>query len=368
MKTILHVIDTTGPGGAETVFIDLLSGLDKSRYRSLVLIRGPGWVCDELKRRGFEPIILDAKGSFNWRYLLAIVKLIRSEKVDLIQSHLLGSNVYCALAGLIARCPVVATFHGAVDIASKERFMGAKFAAINLGASAIIAVSENLKRDIVERTPLRASKTRVIYNGVDIEAFQLPRSSELRQQHGLPDDCVIIGSLGNIRPAKGYDVLIRAAARIKDTRPEVRFVIAGQGRKGLSEQLEALRRELGVEEQVIFHGFAGDPAAFLANLDLFLLPSTSEGFSIATIQAMAAGLPVIVTRSGGPQEIVTHNDDGWMVEPGRPDEIADAVARLVSDPPLRQRLADQGRTRVESTFSLAAMLQAYYSLYETLLA
>ena len=95
MKTILHTIDTAGPGGAETVFIDLVTRLPERKYRSVVVIRGKGWVYDELCRRGVKPILLEAKGSFNLRYLFGLRKIVQSEGVDLIQSHLLGTNVYC---------------------------------------------------------------------------------------------------------------------------------------------------------------------------------------------------------------------------------------------------------------------------------
>ena len=96
---------------------------------------------------------MDASGSFNWRYLQGLAALIRRENVDLIQSHLLGSNVYCSLAGLLTRKPVVATFHGAVDIGENERLKGLKFGAINLGARCIIAVSDSLRENIVPGIP-----------------------------------------------------------------------------------------------------------------------------------------------------------------------------------------------------------------------
>ena len=152
MKTILHTIDTTGPGGAETIFIDLASRLPKEKYRSVVVIRGKGWVYEELCRRGIEPLFMDAKGSFNWRYLADLVSLIRQEGVDVIQSHLLGSNVYCSLAGLITRKPVVATFHGAVDFGGKERLKGVKYSTINAGANSIVAVSGSLRQEILDHT------------------------------------------------------------------------------------------------------------------------------------------------------------------------------------------------------------------------
>ena len=144
----------------------------------------------------------------------------------------------------------------------------------------------------------------------------------------------------------------------------IRFVIAGQGKTGLQERLLRLRSQLGLEEVVEFLGFEEDPAAFLANLDIFLLTSTSEGFSIATIQAMASGLPVVVTQSGGPQEIVTHDENGWMVEAGSPDAIADALDLLAGDPELIARLAAQGQQHAIATFSLGAMLGAYQALYQ----
>lgn len=363
MKTILHIIDTTGPGGAETVFIDLISHLPAQKYRSIVVIRGKGWVYEELGRRGIEPILLDAKGSFNWRYLKSLVSLIHREKVDLIQSHLLGSNIYASLAGLLSRTPVVATFHGMVDVAEKERLLSLKFAAINYGAVAIVAVSKDLRDNIVNRTSLRADKTTVIYNGINTEDFNHPRSNRLRQQFGWGEDEIIVGSLGNIRPAKAYDVLLQVAALLKENKRSYRFVIAGHGKGSLYKKILNLRSELKLDEQVQFLGFNDDPADFLSNLDMFVLSSSSEGFSIATIQAMAAGLPVIATRSGGPQEIITDGENGCLIAPASSQEIADALITLASDASLCRRLSDAGRRHVASTFDILAMVEAYEDIY-----
>lgn len=372
MKTILHIIDTTGPGGAETVFIDLATRLPKDKYRSVVVIRGKGWVYDELCRRGVKPILLDAKGSFNWRYLLGLRKIIQREAVDLIQSHLLGSNVYCSLAGLLTGKPVVTTFHGAVDVDHKERFMSLKFALINLGASSIIAVSESLRDELINRTPLKRHKTAVIYNGIDTVLFERQKSDEFRQRFGWDKDDVIIGSLGNIRPAKAYDVLMRAAAILESQKHACRFVIAGQGESKdkpsrLYKELLELRESLNLQNHVEFIGFVDDPADFLSKVDLFLLSSSSEGFSISTIQAMASSLVVIATRSGGPEEIVTHQEDGWLVEKNDPAAIAQAISILSRDSECRVRLSSNAKLKVDSTFGLPAMLDAYQKLYSALL-
>ncbi len=370
MKTILHTIDTTGPGGAETVFIDLATRLPKDKYRSVIVIRGKGWVYDELRRRGVSPILLDAKGSFNLRYLLGLRKIIRDQGVDLIQSHLLGTNVYCSLAGLLTGKPVVATFHGVVDVGDNERLKGLKFGAINVGASRIVAVTDSLLEDITGRTSLRANKASVIYNGIDTSAFIRSRSSTLRQKYGWSENEIIIGSLGNIRLAKGYDILLQAAALLEKSERPYRFVIAGEAKKkdDLLGTLLILRKQLGLEEKVQFLGFVDDAADFLVNIDLFLSSSISEGLPLSAIQAMVAALPIVATRCGGYEGLITDRGNGLLVEISNPQAIADAIEKVAADAGLQKTLSENARKHALSTFDIQVMLNAYEHIYDHLMA
>lgn len=361
------MIDTTGPGGAETVFIDLATRLPKDEFRSIVVIRGKGWVYEELKRRGVEPVLLDAKGSFNWRFLLRLRKIVKQENIELIQSHLLGSNVYGGLLGLITRIPVVATFHGTVDIGDNERFKSLKFAAINFAAKKIIAVSNNLASDILNRTPVNANKLSVIYNGIAIQEFNCSHSNTIRKQFAWGEEVIIVGSLGNIRSAKGYDILLRAAAELKEQSSKFKFVIAGQGNNGLHERLLKLRSELKLEDDVHFLGFSDNPAEFLSNLDVFLLSSTSEGFSISTIQAMASDIPVIATKSGGPEEIITHDVNGLLVNVNNPTVIATALINCINKPEKFKQLAVSAKSYVSDKFNIETMLNSYKEYYSEIL-
>jgi len=352
MKTILHTIDTTGPGGAETVFIDLATRLPKEKYRSIVVIRGKGWVYEELCRRGVTPILLDSKGSFNLRYLWRLRKIIQREGVDLIQSHLLGTGVYCSLLGLITGKPVISTFHGSVDIGENERFKGLKFAAINAGASRIVAVTDSLLDDIVSRTSLREKKACVIYNGIDTSVFIRPHSSTLRDKYGWSEKEIIIGSLGNIRPAKGYDILLKAAALLVRSDYSYRFVIAGQGKGKLYDQLLVLRKELALEESVQFLGFLDDAADFLASIDIFLSSSISEGLPLSAIQAMVAELPIVATRCGGYVGLISEGKNGLLVDVNNPDAIADTIEMLAADSDLQNKLAKNAKTYAIETYDL----------------
>lgn len=369
MKTILHTIDTTGPGGAETVFIDLVTQLPKDKYRSIVVIRGKGWVYEELYRRGVKPVLLDAKGSFNWRYLSGLRRLIKQEQVDLVQSHLLGSNVYCSLAGFTTGVPVVSTFHGVVDISENERLKGLKFRAINMGSRRIISVSAGLREEIISRTVASTKKIEIIYNGIRTSEFQRPHSVSLRQKYGWSDHDFVIGSLGNIRSAKGYNILLEAASLLKKRGLSCRFVIAGQPDKsGLYDRLLEQRKVLGLEEQVQFLGFLDDPAEFLANLDLFLSSSISEGLPLSAIQAMVAQLPLLATRCGGYEELVTDRENGWLVDVDNPVAIADAISLLATKPEIRAKLAEEGRKHAIETFDISIMLSAYERIYDQLMS
>lgn len=364
MITILHIIDTTGPGGAETVFIDLATKLPRDKYRSVVVIRGKGWVYEELCRRGVRPVLLDAKGSFNFRYLIGLIKLVKAEGVDLIQAHLLGASVYCSLVGLLTGVPVIATFHGSVDIGENERLKGLKFAAINAGASRIVAVTDSLLDDMVSRTSLCEKKACVIYNGIDTSAFIRPHSSMLREKYGWSDNEILIGSLGNIRPAKGYDILLKAAALLERSDYSYRFVIAGQGKGALYDELLALRKELALEEKVQFLGFIDDAADFLANVDLFLSSSISEGLPLSAIQAMVAALPLVATRCGGYEGLITDGENGLLVDVGSPGAIAETIEIVAADSELQSKLAKNAKVYAIETFDLQVMLDAYERLYD----
>lgn len=361
-KTILHVIDTTGPGGAETVFIQLADKLRQRGYRSIVVVRGPGWVYEQLLARGITPRIIAAKGSFNWRFLRELVRLIRREQVDVIQSHLLGSNVYCAMAGLLTRRPVIATFHGMVDVGPRERFRGLKLWLMNRGVTHFVAVSKSLRNAIDREGLLDPNKCEIIYNGIDLSRYGKTQSRDLRDKLGLSDDALMIGSLGNIRPAKGYDLLIRAARRVVDNFPQAHFVIAGDPKSSLQRQLDELCRQECLTDNVHFVGFCSDSAAFLAQLDYFLLSSTSEGLSIATVEALATGLPAVVTRCGGPEEILAADRDGLMVAVDA-EAIAAGVMRLLGDAALANRLALSGLQTVRERFDVGIMLDEYCRLY-----
>ena len=362
MRNILHVIDTTGPGGAETVFIELIDRLNPELFSSVVVIRGPGWVNDELTHRGIKPYIVDAKGSFNFKYLLKLIRIIHDENIDLVQAHLLGSSVYCSIAGLLTGRPVVVTLHGVVDY-DGEKYLPAKFLIINKLAARIILVSNDLSGRLQKKVKLNMKKISIVYNGIDIKSYSQCKNDEIRNQLGFGRDDPIVGSVGNVRVAKAYDILLNAAALLVKDVPHIKFVIVGDINNAIFGSLRELRTQLGLDNVVHFIGFRRNIARFLNSIDIFMLSSTTEGCPISVIEAMACGVPMVVTNCGGLSEMVKPNTSAVMCEINSALALKDGVIHILNDSELRKRLTANSIKIAESRFSIEAMIDVYSSIY-----
>jgi glycosyltransferase involved in cell wall biosynthesis len=362
MRNILHAIDTDGPGGAETVFMQVAAGMCQYEFQSTPAIKGEAWLAAQLRGRGLEPLFVDSKGSFNIRYLLQLMNIIRVRKIDIVLSHLFGSNVYCSLAGILCKVPVISVFHGNVDVASNDLLARLKLRLISAGSRKIVFVSNHLQNEMARRFDLRKEKCTTIYNGVPVHKFRPFADDKIRNALALRRDDLLIGAIGNIRPAKGYDQFIRAASILAGRSDRYKFVIMGEGGNPLEAELRALVDALNLGDRFFFWGFHDDIAGALNNLDIFVQSSTSEGFSISIVEAMACELPIVATRSGGPQEILTHEKNALMVDPCSPEQIAAAVERLAENPTLGKTLSTNARNHAVATFSQEAMLQAYLKL------
>lgn len=365
--SILHAIDTTGPGGAETVFLDLAQHLIIPGYRNIALIKGPGWVEEQLIKRGIAYFILKPYGFLSLPYYWQVIKLLRAQNVRLVQANLLGSTLTFSIVSLILRIPLVATLHGQVDVNPNERFIGFKNCLMKWGVNKLVTVSEDLRRYIAARKLFPFDAINTIYNGIDPNRYTGVQTIQLREQLGLTAQNRLIGAIGNIRPAKDYANLVRAAELVVKQHSDVHFIIAGHPKKDLMDEINRLVAQLNLSNHVHFIGFLDNTPGFLAEMEIFVLSSISEGFSIATLEAMASRLPVIATRCGGPEEILSHGRDGLLVAKQNPEALSAAILKTLDDAPLKASLAHAAQTTVQERFSISAMLKSYRHLYGPLL-
>ena len=360
--TILHTIETAGPGGAETVLLDLSTHLNPEKFRSVVVLPPGRWLPHQLEERRVPTVIAESKGWYDLTLIKTIARVIRRESVDLIHSHLPDQNFYSCVVGLWKHHKTIVTYHGAPQLSRNGAQRAFKTWFVRHAATAVVAVSQYLKRLLVE-CGFAPEKVSCIYNGVDPDRFCNAPKGRLRAELGLPEAVPLVGMVANIRSSKGYEYFIQAARKVADTRPDVRWVAVGEVDKGIGPGLVDLVRRLGLEGQFRFLGFRPDVAAILSDLDLFVLSSTSEGLSIATIEAMAAGKPVVVTRSGGPEEVVDDGRTGLLVPPANPEALAATMGELLRNPALAAAISQNARNEVRNRFSLAKMVGEYEALY-----
>lgn len=362
-RTVLHLIDTGGPGGAETIFLNLVEGMPTRGWRSVAVVPTRDWLAQTLEARGITPILVPTDRAFDVPYLARVAALARGHDVDVIQAHLLTSSVYGSLAGRLTRRPVVCTFHGHADVAPDESLKGLKFRIIDRRSNRVVFVSEALRRAVLARTGIDAGRTRVIPNGIDGASFRPREAGDLRDELGVRSDEILLGAVGNVRPSKAYDVLLHATARLRRRSVRCRVVVVGQAKGPLFRELEALRDRLGLGDVVSFVGFRQNVERWINACDVYVISSSAEGFSLSTVQALACGTPVVATRCGGPEEIVEDGRTGLLVDAGSPEALAGAIETLVRDADRRSRLARAAPDSVRKRFTLDAMLDEYERLY-----
>lgn len=361
---ILQVIDTLGPGGAEDVFVELAAACQRAGHETVAVVPGPGWITDALRRRSVPTETVASLGSFSLGYLRGLVRVARQHRIDVIHAHLFGAGIYSALAGAIARVPVVITFHGLVDVPDHEKFLAVKTMAARR-AQGLVAVSEQLKTYLVPRLAVPADRIEVIANGIDTSRFLNAAPVDLHAKHGIPVGARIIGSVGNIRSAKAYDVGVRALRALRDAGTDAHWLIAGQPdvSREIMSALELEVRRLELEPYIHFLGFVDEPERFLASLDAFLLCSRSEGHPLALCQAMTAARPVVATRCGV-EAFLTDGREGWLVPVGDSDAIAGALRSALTDGAAARGRAARDRALAE--FDSRAVVERHLRLYARL--
>jgi len=358
-QRFLHIIDTTGPGGAETIFTQLAFKTQSLGYKTIALIRGPGWVQSELERLGIDTRVFDCKGSFNFKFLMHIINTVRREKITVIQSHLLGSNVYASIAGKICGVRVFTTFHGFVDISAKEKFSTIKFLAIRWGAEKVIAVTQQIKDMLINVSSLHEKQVLVVPNGVDTVVF----SSAEADYRLLPNQPVKIGCLGNVRNAKNYPLAISALKELRERHYNVELYIAGDNQNKLATTCVELAKELGVSDHVHWLGFMSTAPEYLRSLDIFLLSSSSEGHPLALTQAMAVGLPIAATKCGI-EGVVIDRETALLAENGDLNSVVGVIEELINSDELRRTLGQAAVAEANAKWSLTSTFNNYLALYQ----
>ncbi len=342
----------------------LTGGLaDGGHSLHVVLSPAPGAdpAARECESAGATVTRLAVRGKTDLGGMVSLARLVARESPDILHAHL-SSPVEAMPALLAARLGgarhLVTTEHAPTWFPLERRYSGMAKKIIGRLLDAVIAVSESDARFLRDRFHLPEALVNVIPNGVRGPG-PLPSREEARARLGLPrHGSVIVGYLGELEPKKGILDLVEAAGGcgVRD----LILVLAGEG--SLLPRLE--HRAAGLPFRLIAKGRVEDPRAFLAALDLFVLPSHQEAMPLALLEAMSAGLPVIASRVGGIPEAVQDGVSGLLVEPSSVPQLAQALERLVRDSARARRLGEEARKIVGDRFSADRMVRRVQDLYE----
>jgi len=304
--------------------------------------------------------------------IIALRDVIRERRPALVHAHGFKAGLVARLAARIAgRVPVVVTVHNHVLYRDLSAFTRWRYVTVERWLSGmtarVITVSDSLRDELVRDYDILPALVTTVHNGLDLSPFLGPADKRVaRARYGIPGDALVYGLAARFAPQKAMDVLVEAALPLLERCQNAYLLLAGDG--PLLEQVRAIARKATVRDRILFPGFETDVPGLLSSLDVYVSSALSEGLPLATIEAMAAGLPVVSTRAGGTPEVVEDGVTGMLVEPGKAASLGEAMMRLAFDPALRIRMGAAGRARAVAEFTEERMFERTATVYREVLA
>lgn len=367
---VLRVLLALGPavGGMAQHVNGLVRGLDRNRFE--VALAGPATDPAAAVARASAceayPVMFGSSPARTALAALRLAAVVRRERYALVHAHGYAAAGAAALArGMAPDFRLVCTLHNFMTDTSAGPVTGWRarwlLGLIARRADRVITVSDSLRAQFAGLRRDAQTKLVTVPNGIDLGAFARPDRAWARRELGLPESATVVGMVGRLAAQKGPLEFVRAAARIAQRSPNVRFALIGDG--PLRAQVERLADELDLKDRFVIAGYQPDPAVLTQAFDVAVVASLREGSSLTAMEAMAWSKPVVATSVGGVREVVADGETGILVSPGDSLALSDAVVSLIADPERAQRLGEGGRLLVEREFSLRRMIERTEEIY-----
>jgi glycosyltransferase involved in cell wall biosynthesis len=350
--------------GSPKALAEQIELLDRARFTPLFLARGEGPLLAELEKRGVE-IVRGPVGTVSLRRPIAAAAAVRAQMralrrigVDLLHVNEMGWNLDVVIAAWALRIPVVLQLHlpGSVERQNLHRF----------AASKVLLVSA-AQRGVIDHIERFGERVEVLYSPVDIARYGAGRG--IRPSLGLADDDIVVTTVAQLREGKGIDIVLDAARRLAPEFPRLRFLLVGplgRGEEDFGRRMMAHADEPPLAGVVRFLGSRTDVPDVLASSDIFLLPTRAETFGRAAAEAMAAGIPPVVSRIPPMEEIITTHDLGVLVSPRTGEAFAAALRQLLRQPDRGRTMGMKGRDSLVGRFDRATIARQLNRVYADL--
>lgn len=361
---VLYISHSIGFDGAERCLFTLVKGIDKDKFIPMVVVPAEGPLKKKLEKQGVKVFIfplvcwIPIYRAFEYtknRDMLSRCKrlavLIKDEGVDIIHTN---TSIIAegAIAAKMTGKPHVWHLHEILDghpSLNPPMPLHLIYKFIDLYSESIIVVSDALKERLAGS--ISPEREKVIHNGIEVPESE-PAAISLRDEINVPKDTILVCTIGPIIKEKGYETLVEAARSVIKKNKKVVFISIGDiGDVTLSSRLRKAMRKYSIKDSFRFLGYRNDVPRILKEVDIYVVSSKTESFSLAAIEAMAAGKPVVATRCGGPEEIVVHGETGFLIPLDSPEEMAEKILYLIDNPERRAKLGAEGRKRFEAHFT-----------------
>jgi len=355
------VIPTLDRSGAEKQFTLLATGLPRDEFQvEVVALTRGGPYAESIRQTGLPLTILKKRWRFDPLALRRLRRHLRERRPDIVHTWLFAANAYGRLAvGTGTDRPKVIVSERCVDV-WKSRWQLWLDRRLMARTDHLIANADCVA-EFYRGLGYPADRVRVIHNGVEQSAARTRTADSIREEFGIAKGTRLIGYVGRLAPQKRLADLIWAMELLRHLDHPVCLLIIGDGPQ--RSELEQFAREIRVDELIRFAGHRLDAATLIPHLNVFWLASDFEGQSNSLMEAMAAGVPVVVSDIAPNRELVTPDETGLIVPVGGKAEFARATHRLLSDPDLTERLSLAARVRMQRDFSISQMIDAHAALY-----
>jgi glycosyltransferase involved in cell wall biosynthesis len=356
---VLHIIDSLGLGGAQTVVKGIFEAQPNNDNIFLFALRKR-----EINIKINHPnvAIFDSKLKYSFKPLNELRLLIKKEKIDVLHCHLFRSQVFGYILKRRYFPNIKLIFHEHGEIFQNHKlynlFMKQSIGLVNL----IVAVSESTKKELVMKASIPKHKIRVLYNFVDLDKFNKKNITwniqKERQKLGIKKSEFVVGFVGRLSKEKGCEYLINAAAYLNFNS---KFILAGEGYE--KDRLIRLSRELSVEDKIIFLGYRQDVKFIYSLIDVLVVPSISESFGISIIEAQAMGVPIIASNLPALKELVINKQTGLLFDTTNVLDLSNKIKNMNDLKSMRKKFSINGMKMVKN-YSSDNYLHKLKELYE----
>ena len=362
MKTlrILQINSGVGWSGSHHQVYLLSRGLADRGHAVTVVCEPGSHLMEKARAAGLNVVPLRMRGQWDLGAVWRLRRWIKERGIDIINTHKPLAHTLAVLAAGWSGPPVVATRRVSFPL-RRHPFLKWKW---DKAVAGMIAVSKGVAESLIA-SGISPKKVVTIYSAVDLDRFHPDVSADrVRKEFGLSPDTPVVGQVADLRPYKGYGVLVEAAALVLKQMPNVHFFCIGRKSPEEYDGLAQRTRRLEIAPKVTFTGFREDVEAFYAIMSVCVNSTTvSEGLPGSLREALAMRVPVIGSDVTGNRELVIPERTGLLVPPGDPRALAEAILNLLKDPARRSKMGMEGRRFMEAEFSVQTMVDRTEALY-----